>query len=653
MSAAPSVPSVPAPSIPAVVRQHRRPIALLALVLAVAVASAVVALELAGGAPPDLPPGLSDPGQVAGWSLRLLGPVGLLLAALVTGSLLVAAWLGPDRPAPVRRQVRTAGRVALAWAAVGVVGFVLTVSDATGAPLSGIDLALLLPWAAPASAVAHLMGGLLAAVLSLLALRPGPAPSRRRAQGLLVLALASALPVPLVGHLAGLQDGGVTQAGLVVHVGAALLWSGGLAGLLLHLSTDQEALAVAAPRFSSLASAAYVALAGSGLIAAAAALSSAGAPVSEAWASGYVGLLAAKAAALVLLGGLGLLHRRRTLPRLVAGEPRAFARLAAVELVVMGAGAGLATALTRTPLPAPPLEEGGHAAPETLEELSVAGLLTAWRPQALVLVVLAAALVGYLRARRKIAVAGPAWPRHRTACFVTGLALALLVLCSGVAAYASVLLSVYVAQLLVLLLLVPGLLLLGRPATLFRVTHGRDLPAPFRRALDRPALGAVAACLLITVVFHTPVGALSLGSPWWHLLVLTAAVASGTALWWPVLADEAPVGSTAGSTAGQQAGQQAGWLLTVAACLALLALQLLWGNQLFAAEWFLELRLGWADPVDDQHRAGVVAAVAAGLAVAMAGLAAAGHAARYRSEPGSVHSLTSTRPLSSSSSSAP
>ena len=53
-------------------------------------------------------------------------------------------------------------------------------------------------------------------------------------------------------------------------------------------------------------------------------------------------------------------------------------------------------------------------------------------------------------------------------------------------------------------------------------------------------------------------------------------------------------------------------------CLATVALRLLTEDGLLAAEWFLELRLGWVDPVVDQRRAGVVTALAA---LPLAGLA--------------------------------
>ena len=72
-----------------------------------------------------------------------------------------------------------------------------------------------------------------------------------------------------------------------------------------------------------------------------------------------------KTLGLTLLGGLGWQHRRRTMPRLQAGGPGAFRRLAVVELVVMGATVALAVALSASPPPAgaAPPAGAGSAAP--------------------------------------------------------------------------------------------------------------------------------------------------------------------------------------------------------------------------------------------------------------------------------------------------
>ena len=85
---------------------------------------------------------------------------------------------------------------------------------------------------------------------------------------------------------------------LVVHVVAVSLWTGGLLGLVLHVRSEAVLLPGAVARFSPLALGAYLALAGSGLIAVAERLGTSG----GAWTSGYGALVAAKVTALAGAG---------------------------------------------------------------------------------------------------------------------------------------------------------------------------------------------------------------------------------------------------------------------------------------------------------------------------------------------------------------
>ena len=107
--------------------------------------------------------------------------------------------------------------------------------------------------------------------------------------------------------------------------------------------------------------------------------------------------------------------------------------------------------------------------------------------------------------------------------------------------------------------------------------------------------------MLIVLVYRTPVIEWSQQSHWTHLLVLLAGSVAGFGYF------DALRGARAGAAHG--ALDRVGILVPVV-CLAALALQLLLGERLLAAEWFLELRWGWVDPVVDQRRAGLAAAVA-------------------------------------------
>ncbi|WP_457205055.1 cytochrome c oxidase assembly protein [Nocardioides sp. P5_C9_2] len=585
-------------------RGWRHGAGVLALAGLAAAASCLVALALTGGLPTAVPVGLPDAGRLTWWGLRVV-TVGARLAAVCTvGLLLVGAVLLPAQPdgglgVTARRALVCAGRWAACWAIVSGLELVLTSSDIAGVPVTGLDAETVAVTARSGPGAALCLVATLAAVVGVSA---GAARTARAGRVLLACALAGLLPGVLSGHASSAAGHDVAQSALVVHVVAVSLWTGGLAGLVLLLRTSPTALAAAVVRFSPLALAAYVAVAGSGVLAASVRLDTS----LTAWTSPYGALVGAKVAVLAVLGLVGHLHRRRTIPAL-AGRPgpAPFLRLAGVELVLMGVAMGLASALSRTappPVPeaAPSAHGTGHSSlPAVVERWSLSELATAWRLDAIVLVVLAAAVAGYARGVRAVRRQGGQWPALRTVAFSCGIAVALVDLCSGVATYAPAVLSVQVSQLLVALLVVPTLLLLGAPTTLWSRAGGR---AP--RLAASPITGAVAGSGLLLVVYRTPLIEASQRSYWLHLLVLLLAIVAGLLLLRPALdADDghSPDGA-----------DELQWcLVAVAGCLAWLAAQLRYGDRLLAADWFLELRWGWVDPVDDQRLAGAVVAGAA------------------------------------------
>jgi cytochrome c oxidase assembly factor CtaG/putative copper export protein len=612
--------------------------------LAAAVAS-VVALLVAGGRPQPAPPGLPDAGALTAWGLPLARVLGDVVAVLTVGSLVLAALLVPAEPDGRRSlhpvasgAVHVAGRFAAAWALTAGALLLLRVSDTTAVPLADLTPDVVTPMVTTRQGLALVAVVASATVVAVAARYAG---TLLRARLLLLVALVGLLPPAVTGHVSSASDPEVATAGIVVHVVAAALWVGGLAGVLVHLTRDTTVAVQAVRRFSVLALTAFLALAGSGLLTAATRL---GTSLAQ-WTSGYGGLVIAKVALLVVLGIVGGLHRKRTLPRLAAGRPGSFLRLAGVELVVMGAATGLAAALVRTPVPTQPVSIespashglGHETLPASVDAFSIGALATAWRPNAVVLVVLGGALAVYVAGVRQLARSGATWPRYRGASFGTGLLLALIALCSGAATYAPAMVSVQVAQLLVVLLPVPVLLLFGAPLTLWRRVRALDdgqggrrdtavLDSPAARLLADPVTGAVVVSGLLLAVYWTPLIEVSLRSAWVHLLVVALALGSGLVLLGPVLAVD-PVVERRGIT------ERALAVLAVAGCLALLGARLRYGDQLLAGAWFLELRWGWADPVQDQRLAGLVAGAAAAGLLALLGVVVA----RGRRSAGEAH----------------
>ena len=565
-------------------------------VVAAAAAALVAALVVGGGRPTPSPVGLPAAGQWVGWTLP-----GLELAALGTGlltvgpALVAGSLLAPGQdgvlPGAARAALRSAAWWAAGWAVLSGAAALLSALDTAGAPLGALLPGDTTVDLTTGTSAARLVAAAMAATCAVVAARAVTSTGARIA---LVVSVGALLPPVLVGHAASVSDVEVAATGIVVHVAAASLWVGGLVGVLLHLRHHPHLLGAAVGRFSHLALGCFVALALSGTWTALTRLD----PSWRSWSSGYGVLAGAKMVALVALGACGHAHRRRTLCRLGDGTVRPFVSLATAELVVMGAASGLAVALSRTPPPAPslvPQHGSGHASlPAAVEPISWLSLATAVRPNAVALLVVAGAWLAYRAGVRRFEATGGTWPSSRTRAADAAAVLALLALCSGVATYAPAMLSMQVVQLLVMVLAVPALVARSAPRQL------TSRPGPGGPWADLVA-GGVAVGVLIVLVYRTPLIEWSQQSHWTHLLVLLAGSVAGFSY------VDALRGARASGSSG--ALDRVGILVPVV-CLAALALQLLLGERLLAAEWFLELRWSWVDPVVDQRRAGLAAAVA-------------------------------------------
>jgi putative copper resistance protein D len=343
------------------------------LALGVGLAGVLLLALVVGGARPTVaPPGLPQPGALVDWGLPVARLAGRIAALGTVGGLLFAAVLLPGAagplPAASRRAVRAASTWALAWAGATAVGGVLTASELVGVPPTSLSAATLrtfvtdLPAGRAALAVLGVTGVL--AVAARRCTRPGPA------AGLLVVALAGlVVPAVLTGHSSAAADHVLAVTTLSVHVVAAALWVGGLLALLLY-GLGAEVRVRAAARFSAVAFGCFLATGTSGVVAAWLVL---GGSTAAVVGTGYGWLLIGKAAALIALGVFGWHHRRRTLPRLRAGERRSFTRFAAVEAAVLLATVALAVALSAAPPPATPAAapagsaQPGAAAPAPAE----------------------------------------------------------------------------------------------------------------------------------------------------------------------------------------------------------------------------------------------------------------------------------------------
>ena len=566
-----------------------------------------VALIVGGAAAPTLLAGLPDAGGATTWALPAATYLAQAAAVLAVGSLLVPYLLRRLPAGSVVVEITKARRTAVVSGAVAVLATVLvyglTLSDLVGRPL------LTAVTSAGLAELADFRPGRVLIVTAVLGLAGTAAAAGRSATArrlALPLTAAALGSWALGGHTA--QSGeDITAPAMLVHVLGAGAWVGGLAAVVLFLRSGT--LAFALPRFSLLALWCWIAVGTSGTVVAAVRLGSVGAVLS----SGYGRVVLLKLAALVVLGGFGWWHRTRlaaTLGPDAAGTRRVVVRLAAVELLVMGATMGLAAGLSRTPPPAAHLvgHDSAHGTPRIegmlghkIPVVSVDNVLTQWRPDVLVLVVTALVLAGYLRVARR----SGALRSGRTTAAVAAAAVLTLITSSGVATYSAAVWSITVGVLTVAAVLVPVLVALARPAW---------PSSPRRPHLLTPPVLAVAAIAWSAAWLLTPLARLATSTP----LVLTVAILGAAGLGSAFLIR---LGGVPAGRGGRGAALL--WWSGQAA----IGLALLMGGGAAARPWFAELNLAWIYPADDERTAALLClgVLAVALVVRLLTVPAASH----------------------------
>ncbi|MDQ2848395.1 MAG: bifunctional copper resistance protein CopD/cytochrome c oxidase assembly protein [Actinomycetota bacterium] len=471
-------------------------IVLAAMAIAVCVAAGLTSVVQ----PREVFPGVPVSDSLTTYGLPAIKAVFDLSTALTIGWLLAAALLAPPQRSGIfdvsgYRAARAAALSAAVWAVSGLALVPLNVSEEgprpLGQSLSGaaiIDgLQALEPIRAPLYSA---IGALLIAMIARTLLRPGGAFL------LLLLAIASVTPMAVAGHAAQSGDHDIAGDSMIYHLVGVSIWIGGLVALIGLARQRAPHLAVIAQRYSMTALVAFIAVSLSGVINAWIRFASFG----DVFTTDYGRLILAKTTLLVILGVLGLLHRRRTLPALANGARRPLIRLAVVEVVLMSATLGIAVALGRTASPPPSGNVPDNA--NLIDALgfdlpgppTIGNLLTAWRFDLVFgtasLVAIGLYLYGVWRLRNK----GIGWPVRRTIPWVLGCLLVLVATSSGFGRYAVAQFSIHMMTHMVLGMVAPILLVLGGPITLAM----RVLPAAGKS--DAPGMRE----LLVRMV-HSPI----------------------------------------------------------------------------------------------------------------------------------------------------
>lgn len=442
----------------------------------IATMTLAMALSVGGGVPEPAQGGLPDPGRLTVWALPVLRLVVDVAAVGTVGLLLTASFLLPSPRGELAGLALRAQRAvvvpAVVWAVAAVAQAFFTVSDLFAVPAQ--ELLWSTTWV---SSILQLSTGkallwqvglaLLVAVAVRWSWRT------RTSVEVLLLALVALMPPVLAGHAASAGSHDAAIVSLIVHVGAASLWVGGLVGITWVAVLGSRRLPAAVARYSVLAAWALVVVGLSGV---------ANAAIRVGWDdlfdSSYGAIVLAKAVALAILVWFGLQHRRRTVATLATGSDeagrdvsvrRSFVVLAVAELATMAATLGLAVALARTPAPDelqavdPVAELIGHAMPPAP---SVANVLFGVAPSGLGIALVVAMLAFYAKGVLVLRRRGDSWPVSRGVAWLGGVLIVGWATFGGLGLYSHVLFSAHMVAHMLLSMVAPILLVLAAPVTL-------------------------------------------------------------------------------------------------------------------------------------------------------------------------------------------
>ncbi|WP_427005727.1 cytochrome c oxidase assembly protein [Pseudarthrobacter sp. H2] len=446
--------------------------------------------------------GVSDPGALVRWGLPVSKAIHNVSLATVIGGLIFAVAILPrtlngsrskDRDASEHpaftRALAISAAAGAAWTLSAIAVLVLGYADIAGQGISGdpeFTRSLVYFMTDIETGRAWLTVVIIAAVVTtaLFGVR-----SRGALAATLLLSLVGLVPAALIGHSSSSSDheGAINSLGL--HLVGVSTWVGGiimlalLSGILGGASAKSGTGTKAAGnpditeptlrRFSALAGFAFALVFASGVVNASIRVTNWG----DLFGSSYGQLILAKAAATLVLGGIGLMHRRWVVPQLGdRGVGRSARRLlwqlVLAELVIMGATSGIAVALGRS-APPQPTTFAPDASPAFIlsgydlpPELTPGRWLTEWRLDWLWVAVALFGLVAYFLGIRKVLKRGDSWSWFRSVNWVIGLVLLTYVTSGPPSVYGRVLFSAHMVDHMALTMVTPLFLVLGAPVTL-------------------------------------------------------------------------------------------------------------------------------------------------------------------------------------------
>ncbi|WP_245940444.1 MULTISPECIES: cytochrome c oxidase assembly protein [Brevibacterium] len=435
-----------------------------------------------------------------------------------------------------------------------------------------------------------------------------------------VLGVGAMIPLALMGHSA--EASGHTQAvnSIGLHLLGITLWLGGLfvVALLGTRLARSPQLRTLIGRYSTVALVAFALVAFSGVVNSALRIRDL-----DDLMTPYGQVVLAKAIATVLLGLVGLWHRRFVIARLgtAASATVEFWRLIIVEFVVFGATMGLAVALSRSqpPVPQEPVGDPTPAQILTGEPLppapTPARYFTEWSLDplwaAVALGLGAAYLAGFVQLRRR----GDSWSVLRLISWLLGMVLLFYVTSGGARVYGEVQFSGHMIQHMLLVMVVPLPMVLGAPITmLMRATTPRTdgsrgvrewvlwlVHTPYLRFFANPIVASVNFAGSLVVFYYSGIMQYALETHIGHELMIAHFLGAG------YLFAQALIGIDPGVERFPYPLRLLMLLITMAFH-AFFGISIMSSEVLIEGDWFGNMGTDWGySAIEDQQTGGAIA----------------------------------------------
>jgi cytochrome c oxidase assembly factor CtaG/putative copper export protein len=492
-----------------------------ALLLVVALASAVAALQFGGAATPEP---IGDPGPVVRHGLPLAKLIVNIGAAGTIGALVLASFaMSRDKPEfglALDIAAASAGVWAVASAAAGFFSFMtlylqpISIDDRFGDLLAQFltQQELGQSW---------LYTTLIAAALTVLCFAVR---NQTLVAFMAVGSIGGLIPMALQGHAGGTASHDAATSAIWLHIVFAAIWLGGLITLVVSSRTlDKGRIVPLLARYSTLALVSFVVVAVSGYVSAEIRVGTLNNLLTP-----YGILVLVKVGALGVLGVFGVMQRRYLIGRMTAtGARKYFWWLVTAEIAFMGLASGVAAALGRTATPKPevPASTSTGATPAEIltgsplpPPISFANLFTLWNFDLIWVLFCAFGVFFYLAGVWRLKKRGDSWPVLRTVLWVAGMALLFYITNGGVNVYESYLFSAHMLAHMTLGMMVPVLLVPGAPITLaLRTIRKRDdgsrgarewillaTHSKYFDVLSRPLVAAAIFVVSLWIFYYSP-----------------------------------------------------------------------------------------------------------------------------------------------------